>query len=112
MITPQDFASWTKQDRRDFENLKNIIYLETEEEKVEREIQEVQILTSKVKDKLASVGIAVTKIPNDFWPLYSKYIKAQPRAKERIGDDLQSKIDYLSAEKNNLKDFCNFVLQY
>jgi hypothetical protein len=65
-----------------------------------------------VQQKLATVWITVTKIPADFAPLYDQYIKANPRMKEWIGDNLQTKIDYYSQNHNNLRDFASFVLTY
>ncbi len=111
-MTPQDFASRTREQWIEFEEHKMLSLQETDEEKKVRELTEKQEILLEVKQKLASFGITVTKIPTTFAPLYDKYIKANPKMKEWLWEDLQAKIDYYSVNHNTLREFATFVLTY
>lgn len=111
-MTPQDFSSRTREQWIEFDTIKNNAFKETVAEKTAREATERQQALLQVKQKLASFGITVTKIPNNFAPLYDQYIKTNPRMKEWLWDDLQAKVDYYSQNHNNLRDFASFVLIY
>lgn len=111
-MTPQDFSSRTREQWKEFDAIKNNAFEETVAEKTAREATERQQALLQVKQKLATVWITVTKIPNTFAPLYDKYIKANPKMKEWLWEDLQAKIDYYSVNHNTLREFASFVLTY
>ncbi len=111
-MTPQDFASRTREQWIEFETIKNNAFEETVDEKTTREATERKQALLQVKQKLATVWITVTKMPNTFAPLFDQYIKANPKMKEWLWEDLQTKIDYYSANHNTLREFAKFVLAY
>lgn len=112
IMIPQDFSSRTREQWQEFDAIKSSAFEETAAEKTARETTERQQALLQVQQKLASFGITVTKIPSNFAPLYDKYIKANPKMKEWLWEDLQDKIDYYSTNHNTLREFATFVLTY
>lgn len=114
-----DFSTWTKQDFIDFDNRRAELFATLQEEIQAAEQKYTQNIIDKVQALLQLYSIEFTGDETDFTDLYALYIKwdwtnTNPSMAEWIwsNKELDNTVTYLTADKNNLKDFCNFVLQY
>lgn len=114
-----DISLWTKQDFIDFDNRRAELFATPQEEIQVAEQQYTQNIIDKVQALLQLYSIEFTGDETDFTDLYALYIKwdwtnTNPSMAEWIwsNKELDNTVTYLTADKNNLKDFCNFVLQY
>lgn len=106
------FSTFNKQDWQDFDNIKNQAFQPTPEEIAEQEAKRKANMIVTVQSLLAPYSISFTGDETDFTNLYTEYISWSPDMKEFFWEDLQSKINFYSTEKNNLNDFCNLILNY
>lgn len=114
-MQPSDFADWTREDRMEFENIRQIAFQQTE-----KELQESRNkLINTAKEKLLVYWIKFTGEETDFSELREKYIlwdgtKKNPDMQERLWNKerLQEIINDKIQNHNTLDWFMNFVLQY
>lgn len=107
-----DFSTWTREDFTNFDLRRQEVFQPTPEEIAEQELQAKINLINRTKPLLQQYWIVFTWEETDFTNLYTEYISWTPDMKERLGADLQSKVDYYSTYHNNLNDFCDFVIKY
>lgn len=118
-----DFTTRTRDDFYNFDKRRNEVMQPTQEEIMVQEEQQKEYLLNMTKEKLSIYGIILTWKEKDFGNLWKSYIEWDVKEKwkgkntpmnEWLWDDnrLKEIVKLKSKDNNNLKDFCNFVLQY
>lgn len=120
MINPSEFKDRTREQRQEFEWYKELAFRPTEQEVKQNQEYNINNLIQVTKWLLAPYGIDFTWKEKDFKKLWKQYIQWDKNSEknrpmnEQLGKDerLQERVDIKSKDNNNLKDFCNFVIQY
>jgi hypothetical protein len=120
MINPSEFKDRTREQRQEFEWYKELAFRPTEQEVKQNQEYHINNLIQVTKWLLAPYGIDFTWKEKDFKKLWKQYIQWDKNSEknrpmnEQLGKDerLQERVDIKSKDNNNLKDFCNFVIQY
>ena len=117
-MIPQDFASRTREQRKEFDEIKGRTFERSEEELKEEVEQWRYNMLRTCQFYLEKYGIKFTGNETDFSELWKTYIigdgSDNPPMNEWLGnvERLEEIVATKIKDNNNIEDFMNFVLSY